>query len=644
MKYRLLEKIGSGGMAEVFLAAAEGPEGFERTFVVKRIHAHLAETPEFVRMFVDEAKISALLVHPNIVQVFELACHEGAYYIVMEPVDGIDMARLLRGLERRGVVAPATFVAELGRQACRGLDFAHTLTGAEGRPLGIVHRDVTPPNIMVAWNGTVKILDLGLARAVQELRTNLTEAGTLKGKMSYVAPEQLQGQPADARSDVFSLGVVLHELLSGRRLFVGENDLETLRMVREMPVPRPSLRNPDVKPKLEAVVMRALERDPNKRYRSAAEMGDDLDVVVLRKRYSARAFAADARELAPGREEQTGPIPVGGSQVSVTRPGGSFTRADGLPRRLTPPPLPARAGRGRAAVAAPRSLRARTVWAAAVLPTLASLALLLVLMRGALPPLAPAAAPSPVPAPLPPVAPAAAVAAPSATVDVVVDSRPQGATVSSDGAPLGETPVLVHLQRGDQFVELALAKPGFVPLSFRVVPNGDKEVVATLARGRRSPRVAAVSPRDQSRVLTVTAPLSPAAAPMLTTVRFRNGAGDGFQLIAASFVMDDQPLRVAALPPQAQDMVIYTGLVRPGPHVVSTRLVYQGRNRGPFTYLSGYKLNVESRKVLTVPADRPVSFTITTEKNRGLNLPLSKQLSIVVDDGVARPSSAAVVR
>ena len=227
MKYRLTQKIGSGGMAEVFRAVAEGPEGFERAFVVKRILPGLSDAPEFVRMFVDEAKISARLLHPNIVQVFEFAYQDGGYYIVMEPVDGVDMGCLLRKLERRGAVAPAAFAAEVGRQACRGLGFAHGLTSPDGKPYGIVHRDVTPPNIMVAWNGAVKILDFGIARAVQELRTSQTDAGIVKGKMSYIAPEMLQGQPPDARSDLFSLGVVLHELLCGRRLFVGENDLET---------------------------------------------------------------------------------------------------------------------------------------------------------------------------------------------------------------------------------------------------------------------------------------------------------------------------------------------------------------------------------------------------------------------------------
>src|SRR6185369_343583 len=228
MKYRLRDKIGSGGMAEVFHAVGEGPEGFERSFVVKRIHPRLSDAPEFVRMFTDEAKISARLIHPNIVQVFEFAYHEGSYYIVMEPVDGMDMAALLRRLERLNHVAPPAFVAEIGRQACRGLEFAHTLTGADGEPLRIVHRDVTPPNIMVAWNGAVKLVDFGIARAVQQLLTHMSDAGLVKGKMSYVAPELLDGRQADSRSDLFSLGVVMHELLCGERLFLGANDLETL--------------------------------------------------------------------------------------------------------------------------------------------------------------------------------------------------------------------------------------------------------------------------------------------------------------------------------------------------------------------------------------------------------------------------------
>src|SRR5262245_58425894 len=280
MKYRLTEKIGSGGMAEVFRAIAEGPEGFRRAFVIKRIHPRLSEAADFVRMFVDEATISARLIHPNIVQVFEFAYQDGGYYLVMEPVEGMDMAELLRDLEQKREVPPPAFIAEVGRQACRGLEFAHTLADADGKPLGIVHRDVTPPNIMVAWNGAVKILDFGLVRAVQGLRRSQSDAGIVKGKMSYVAPELLAGHPADARSDIFSLGVVLHELLCGRGLFRGESDLETLKQVQEMEIPPPSSHNPGIKPALDRIVLRALARDPDKRFQTARDMGDELEALV----------------------------------------------------------------------------------------------------------------------------------------------------------------------------------------------------------------------------------------------------------------------------------------------------------------------------------------------------------------------------
>jgi serine/threonine protein kinase len=320
MKYRLTEKIGSGGMAEVFHAIGEGPAGFERPFVIKRIHPRLSGATEFVRMFVDEAKISARLIHPNIVQVFEFALHQGGYYLVMEPVDGIDMAWLLR----RCVAHPnehlsPAFVAEVGRQVCRGLEFAHTLTDADGKALDIVHRDVTPPNIMVAWNGTVKILDFGLARAAEAIRLHQSDAGMVRGKMSYLAPELLQGAKADPRSDLFSLGVVLHELLSGERLFVGDTDFETLKQVQTMPIPRPSKRNPAVKPALDNVVMRALERDPERRYKSAGEMGDELEALVLRKNYSARALGRKARELADAvpAAQKARPTPLAGAAPEV---------------------------------------------------------------------------------------------------------------------------------------------------------------------------------------------------------------------------------------------------------------------------------------------------------------------------------------
>ncbi len=515
MKYRLTQKIGSGGMAEVFRATGEGPEGFERAFVVKRILPGLSDAPEFVGMFVDEAKISARLLHPNIVQVFEFAYQDGGYYIVMEPVDGVDMGFLLRQLERRGAVAPAAFAAEVGRQACRGLGFAHGLSSPDGKPYGIVHRDVTPPNIMVAWNGAVKILDFGIARAVQELRTSQTDAGIVKGKMSYVAPELLQGQPADARSDLFSLGVVLHELLCGRRLFVGESDLETLKLVSEMPVPRPSSRNPEVRPAFDEVILRALARDPAKRYQSADEMSQDLERLVLRKRYAASSFTKQVRALAPQAEAAVEvSVPV---EIVFGQRDSSAVTAEGMPRVAPPPP------RTTPAVSAPAVMGAlagalggaRARWLPSLLPTTATLALMVIVLRhGGLGPRALATPPPPTQAPVR--APASVACLAQSTVEMAIDSHPQGALVTTPATaterarPLGETPFVLRLPRGEAAVTLMVRKPGFAPAFLKVVPNHDKDVAMRLERGSSHMALAASARQHE---LSANLPLHPAGAP-----------------------------------------------------------------------------------------------------------------------------------
>jgi serine/threonine protein kinase len=485
MKYRLIEKIGTGGMAEVFRAVGQGPQGFERPFVVKRIHPHLSDVPEFVRMFVDEAKISARLIHPNIIQVFEFGHHGGRYYIVMEPVEGIDMGWLRRQVERRRELLPTTFVAEVGRQACRGLDFAHMLRDVDGKPLGIVHRDVTPPNIMVAWTGTVKVLDFGIARAGQALRTSQTDPGMVKGKMSYVAPELLDGKTADARSDVFSLGVVLHELLSGRQLFAGETDLETLKLVKEMPIRPPSAHNRGVKPALDRVVMRALERDPDKRYRSAGEMGDDLEALVLRKSYSTRDLARTARELFTRDEgisdrplAQEAPISIGWEESSVVAEDRSM-RSPATTRGTSPAP-------GRT-----RSHRRRWIWIAFGLPAVVAVALVWAVARQSVAVTRPDSEPSP-------------SLAPSPTVRVVLDSVPQGAIVTAaairGGERLGQTPLLLTLSRSQLAVDFVLTKPAFVPLAFKVIPHQDKDVIARLEPTRTTPVAMEPSPVAKVRM------------------------------------------------------------------------------------------------------------------------------------------------
>jgi serine/threonine protein kinase len=571
MKYRLLEKIGSGGMAEVFRAVGEGPEGFERPFVIKRIHPRLSEAPEFIRMFVDEARLSARLVHPNIVQVFEFVYQDGGYYIVMEPVDGVDMGRVFRRTERRNERLSPLFFAEVARQVCRGLEFAHALTRADGQPVGVIHRDVTPPNIMVDWNGTVKIVDFGIARAMQDLQTHAADAGTIKGKMSYVAPEQLDGRVADARSDVFSLAVVLHELLSGQRLFLGDNDLETLKLVRDMPIDPPSRRNPAVKAALDAIVMRGLERDPSKRYQSAREMGDDLEEFVVRRQFSTRALAETARELFPaGAADEPDAVPavpragdpreapgsVGQPDAVVVLDGAAERRRRPTPQPPVPPPPPPAAGAvvrpagrppsGPIAVPPPSGFRLSVAASFAlvgvcVFAILGTLFVALTVHRAV--PAGDLAATSSVRAG------AGAGADPGAgagdrppaalatTVKVALDSVPQGATVTLANAgpdaatPLGQTPLVLPLARGEAPVDLVLSKPGFVPLAFRVIANRDKDATATLER-ETAPVVAAVTttedaPRPKHRraaraaalaaaraeAAAAAAPAAPAAAP-----------------------------------------------------------------------------------------------------------------------------------
>jgi len=278
-RYELIEPLGVGGMAEVFKARTFGPGGFERHVVIKRIQrAHWAD-PDFLRMFIEEAKILGVLHHPNIVQVYEFGEDHGTLFLAMEYVEGPSLSRVLRALsDSRRRMSPG-IVAYVGREICRALDYVHTLPGADRRPLGIIHRDVTPSNVMLCSGGGVKLLDFGVAKSARS--ESLTRSGTVKGKPAYLAPEQLDGRKVDGRVDLFALGVVLHEMLSLEHLFAGDRDLVTLKNIREMPIPLPSSARSDVPPALEAVIMRALQRDPDQRYASAAEMARALDDVVL---------------------------------------------------------------------------------------------------------------------------------------------------------------------------------------------------------------------------------------------------------------------------------------------------------------------------------------------------------------------------
>jgi serine/threonine-protein kinase len=309
-KYQLVEKLGQGGMAEVWKARIVGPAGFQRTLVVKRILPHLVEDAHFVQMFVAEARLSARLNHANIVQVFELGNVEGEYFLAMEYVRGRDLVRLLKAQAGRGNLDPG-LGAYVVREVCRALGYAHGLVDDRGQPLRIIHRDVSPSNIMLAFDGAVKLLDFGIAKALAEAGESKTQTGTLKGKFGYMAPEQVEGRDIDHRADLFAAGIVLWESLTARRLFKGATDMQTIALVREARIEPPSRLNPAVPPELDRVCLRALAKSVEDRYATCEEMAIDLDRQVYELGYGPEKLKAVLRDLFPDEPSHTdSQIPV----------------------------------------------------------------------------------------------------------------------------------------------------------------------------------------------------------------------------------------------------------------------------------------------------------------------------------------------
>jgi predicted ATPase/serine/threonine protein kinase/Tfp pilus assembly protein PilF len=269
-RYELIEQIGSGGMADVFLARLVGVQGFERKLVVKRMRKEIQSHPEAVRMFLDEARLCAKLHHPHIVQVFDLGEADGDYFLAMEYVDGPHLGRLARDCWRAGTPPPLVLGAYVVHRAADGLHFAHETADPEtGEPLGIVHRDVTPHNILVSRFGDVKVADFGVAKALGQ--TTNTRSGVIKGKLAYLSPEQVRGEDLDRRSDVFSLGIVLFETVTGRRLFKDKSDIVTLQRITKENAPPPSKLNDEIDGELDRIVLKALARDADKRYQTMRE-------------------------------------------------------------------------------------------------------------------------------------------------------------------------------------------------------------------------------------------------------------------------------------------------------------------------------------------------------------------------------------
>ena len=268
--YQLIKRVGVGGMAEVYMAKTSGIGGFEKVLALKVIHPNYAADEDFVDMLVDEAKLCVQLTHRNIAQVFDLGFVEGRYFIAMEFIDGKDLYQLMVKCSEASMPIPFDLVAYVGAEMTNGLHYAHARSDNYGRPLNLIHRDVSPQNVLLSHEGEVKLVDFGIAKANQ--RRQQTEAGVIKGKFCYMSPEQAWGEDLDGRSDVFACGICLYEMAAGRMLFMDGGALELLDKVRRADIaPLSSIRT-DIPPELERIIHRALARDRDDRYASAAEM------------------------------------------------------------------------------------------------------------------------------------------------------------------------------------------------------------------------------------------------------------------------------------------------------------------------------------------------------------------------------------
>jgi serine/threonine protein kinase len=262
-------------MAEIFLARAQAIHGFEKQVVLKRILPQHASSDDFIRMFLAEARLAATLHHPNIVQVYDIGEEGGTYFFTMEYIQGQDLRRLVRAARRKQTPIPLAHILHIIMGMAGGLHHAHEKVGTDGRPLGIVHRDVSPSNVLVTYEGDVKVVDFGIAKAAAAQVSTI--AGTLKGKIPYMSPEQCRGEAVDRRSDIFSIGTLLWELTTGKRLFAGDNEFAILNRVAKADVPPPSSVRPEYPPELEAIVMRALSVDAENRYPTAIDLQIDLE-------------------------------------------------------------------------------------------------------------------------------------------------------------------------------------------------------------------------------------------------------------------------------------------------------------------------------------------------------------------------------
>jgi serine/threonine-protein kinase len=486
-RYEIAGQLAMGGMAEILLGRLLGPSGFERAVVIKRVLPHLSQHSAFVSMFVDEARIASRIHHPNVVHVEELVSDQNELYLVMEYLEGEPVSALLRRTTVRNRELDAYLATYVVAEACAGLHAAHELTDADGARLHLVHRDVSPQNIFLTYGGSVKVLDFGIAKAAD--RITQTEAGVLKGKFEYMSPEQCLGRRLDRRSDVFGLGVVLFEMLTRVRLFKRASQVATIRAVVDDAIPRPSELAPGLHPKLDAVCARALSREPEDRFASAAEMrrelldaaramgGDPMPEAAL-SRFMQELFAdriEEKRELLRRVRDGSSisnvpsPEPDAGFEIPTLEESHVVSALVRPRRRIWPWLAAAFAAIAALAIGALAwNVYGRSDPPAAPLPVASSIVE---------PPREVVAAPEPPPVEAPRAEPT--------VVAITLESVPSGAEVLVDSEERGRTPITIELRRAETPVAIELRARGHVALEETIVPNVDQRLRLTLERRRQ---------------------------------------------------------------------------------------------------------------------------------------------------------------
>ena len=509
-------------MAQVLLGRQTGPNGFERPVVVKRILPHLVRRQSFVDMFLDEARTIASIRHPNVVNIHDFRHQDGELFMVMEYLEGETTASLRRRLQARGERMPDALWCYIFAETCAGLHAAHQATNEMGLPLNLVHRDVSPPNILVTYDGAVKLIDFGIAKS--DHRSSHTDAGHIKGKYAYMSPEQARGRPLDARSDIFSLGVVMFEMTTGRRLFKRETELDTVQAVCNEPIPDPKSYFPDYSPDLGRICMRALARDPAERYQSALELRRDLlalvradDTLPLPEELIG-LFMQDIFEdridlkrgllhrVRHGEKFDTFSSPTDSMIGVSTLMTGALPEAASKDRKDEHEALPSAV---RPILPPPESNSPPRAWNSTTLIYIGFAVIIgLLLAVAAQPREETVAAPPPPPPAAPPPPPVVVL---NERVTLEFSSDPLGATVNIGGTAVGETPLELAWDRSEDAIELTFERDGYQPWTAEVTPSRDVFVKGHLTplprrRRRRPKRIRRESSRTEGSTVSAGRP------------------------------------------------------------------------------------------------------------------------------------------